>query len=194
MLADLIPVGQPQGAGVFARHGGLFVFVAYRPRKEPLAVVCGRIGGWRKEGESWPDCVQRELREEIACDVRLISSDQCYFADPQGSARPIDLEDDPRPLLVSLQHLTGRGTGFYYNVVFRAELIGGPQPQREIDALLFFGEQHLAALSAGPLPLSTLRDQGALVIERQPLPEGAMVRLGRSVHILAELLAAGINV
>jgi hypothetical protein len=191
-LADLIPAAQPQGAGIFARHEGRLVFVGYRPRREQGGIICGRVGGWRKTGESWLDCVRRETREEICCDVNIISSDQCYFAEPAADANPIDLQDDLRPFLVSLQHLTGRGSGLYYNVIFLASLLGEPRLGPQIELLVFLTDANLLSLAQQPLPLSSVIQAEAKIESRSELPPESPVTLGRSLILLASLINSGL--
>jgi len=193
-LGELIPPEDPQGAGFFARHQGRLVFVGYRPRREQGGVICGRVGGWRKTGESWLDCMRRETREEICCDVEVITAQKAYFAEPATEARPIDLEDEPRPFLVSLQHLTGRGTGLYYNVIFLASVIGEPRMGPQIELLVFLTDANLLSLAEQPLPISALMQAGANIEWTTPLPTDTMVTLGRSLILLAQLVKSGIKV
>jgi len=192
-LADLIPAAQPQGAGILARHEGRLVFVGYLPRREQGGVICGRVGGWRKAGESWLDCVRRETREEICCDVNITTSPQAYFAEPAADAGPIDLQDDPRPLLVSLQHLTGRGIGLYYNVIFLASLLGEPSLGPQIELLVYLTDANLLALAQQPLPLSAVIQAEAKIESRSELPPETPVTLGRSLILLAQLVKSGIR-
>jgi len=191
-LADLIPPGQPQGAGICARHGERLVFVGYRPRREQGGMICGRVGGWRKTGESWLDCVRRETREEICCDVNITTSPQAYFAEPAADAGPIDLQDDPRPLLVSLQHLTGRGSGLYYNVIFLASLLGEPRLGPQIELLVFLTDANLLSLAQQPLPIAAVIQAGGRAESRSELPPETPVTLGRSLILLASLISSGL--
>jgi len=199
-----VPPEAPQGAGVFCRlEDGRYLFALYdesrvggagavrRPR-----LVCGRIGGRRNAGESWQQCVEREVMEETGCRAIVESSGECFFADVEGRPAAIAVEDTPRPALISRQPAAGAVVpgGIYYNLCFWARLEGQAKPGPELDALAIIGEPLLRRMAGGAPPAGeavTLRDlvtAGAEVIAARELDADARVTLGRSTRVLLDIL------
>jgi ADP-ribose pyrophosphatase YjhB (NUDIX family) len=199
-LEEVVPADAPQGAGIFCRlHDGRYLFALYDERRVGgQALVCGRIGGRRAPGESWEQCVEREVLEETGCRAVVESSAECFYADTQGRVEAIAVDASPRPALISRQPAAGAVVpgGIYYNLVFWARIEGEPQPGAELDALAIIEERLLRALANKTMTLRELVAAGARVIPRHELDSDAPVTLGRSTQILLQLLerAAGNSV
>ncbi len=191
-IDEVVPADAPQGAGVFCRlEDGRYLFALYdESRIGGRGLVCGRIGGQRKPGETWRECVEREVLEEAGCRAVVESSAQCFYADLEGDLEPIALEADPRPALISRQPAAGAVVpgGIYYNLVFWARLVGKPRPGAELDALVVLDEAALRALGSAALSVRDLQAAGATVIAARELDPEAKVTLGRSPQVLLTLL------
>jgi len=191
-LGEIVPPDAPQGAGVFCRFKGeSYLFALYDERHlGGRGLVCGRIGGRRAPGESWEQCVEREVLEETGCRAVVESSAQCFYADLEGRLEAVDVDADPRPALISRQPAAGAIVpgGIYYNLCFWARLEGEPQPGAELDALAVADEPLLRRLASESLPLGALVDAGAMVIAARDLDPDMPVILGRSTAMLLRIL------
>jgi len=194
-IEEIVPPEAPQGAGVFCRlDDGRYLFALYDERRVGgRALVCGRIGGRRAPGESWEQCVEREVMEEASCAAVVESSAECFYADLDGRIEKVAVDASPRPGLISRQPAAGAVVpgGIYYNLVFWARLEGEPRPGAELDALAIIEERLLRALAERAMTLRELVAAGAQVIPRYDLDADAPVTLGRSTQVLLELLERG---
>jgi ADP-ribose pyrophosphatase YjhB (NUDIX family) len=187
-----VPPQAPQGAGVFCcLEDGRYLFALYdETRGGGKSMVCGRIGGRRNAGETWQQCVEREVMEETGCRAVVESSVTCFFADVEGRPVPIAVEDTPRPALISRQPAAGAVVpgGIYYNLCFWARLEGEPRPGPELDALAIIAEPLLRRMACEELTLRELMAGSAEVIAARELNTNAQVTLGRSTQVLLEIL------
>ncbi len=166
-------------AAAIVRHGR--VLAARRIR--PLDVAGGweLPGGKVDPGESVGDAVCREVREELGCDVALVSS--------LGGRVPIK-------------------TG-YELTVHRVRLVAGePVPRaEEHDAVRWLGPEDLDEVAWLPADRPFLPELRGLLLDGEPLPGGnvgEVVRIGRTVRrgagawspavhaLLGHLKAAGV--
>lgn len=191
-IDELVPPDAPQGAGVFCRvQGGRYLFALYdESRLGNRRLVCGRIGGRRHEGETWQQCVEREVMEETGCRALVESSLRCFYADIEGQVEDVTVDADPRPALISRQPAAGAIVpgGIYYNLCFWARLAGEPKPGPELDALIVVDEPLLRRLANGPLTLGQLTEAGASVVAAHDLSPDMPVILGRSTEMLLAIL------
>jgi hypothetical protein len=139
------------------------------------------------------ECVKRETNEEICCKVQLFSSPQAYFAGPETEPGPIDIDDEPRPLLVSLQYRASTHTGLFYNVLFAGCLKGEPSLGSDVEAILHLTDGNLRSLAQQPLSIAALERARAIVHSRSPLPPHTTVTLARSPALLARLISEGLQ-
>jgi len=192
-LDEIVPAKAPQGAGVFCRlEDGRYLFALYDASQveDGEGLILGRIGGQRQAGESWEDCVRREVQEETGCQAAVESSARCFFADAEGRVEEIAVEAEPRPVLISRQPAAGAVVpgGIYYNLLFWARVLGEPRPGPEIDALVLLDEALLREMAHSAPTLRELTEKGAQVILARALEAEAPVRLGRSPRVLLDLL------
>lgn len=57
------------GAGIIVRNGK--IFIAQRPKDRPLPDVWEFPGGKQEPGETLPQCLKRELKEELDIDAEI---------------------------------------------------------------------------------------------------------------------------
>lgn len=116
-----------------------------------VSLVC--LGGKQEAGETLPQALAREVREEAHCDTRIISSPETLFvwANDQQERRTLDL-DEPAPFLVWNTTIVLKDknaqpyTVPYITAVYRGQLLSQPQPGAEIPGLAFLSAEEIAAI------------------------------------------------
>ncbi|PSN17711.1 hypothetical protein C7271_16275 [filamentous cyanobacterium CCP5] len=198
-LTDLIPPGAAAGAALFLRWQNYHVLAI--PQRElintPHRPRFFGVGGKRQNAqESFPDCALREGREEIGNVIQhILSAPSTLRLTADGNLETLQLAESLRPRLIweKRRHSThgsmAASQATYYLVAYDALLATAPTPQREIAALLYLTDAHLAHFQAGVgLTLQELLDLGAK-IHCQPglliAPDAELVPHG-TVHLLID--------
>ncbi|HUT74669.1 MAG TPA: NUDIX domain-containing protein [Armatimonadota bacterium] len=196
-LDEIVPAGAPQGAGIFTRlNDNRYMFClndASLAGSGGGRLELGRIGGRREHAETWGQCIQRELMEEVGCRATVESAAQCFYADLDGHPSEIAVSTLPRPLLISRQPVSRDviPEGVYYNVVFWARLQGEPRPLSEIHGLVLLEEALLRLIMSAAFTVRRLQAAGVEIIPARELDPDAKVGLGRAPSVLVELLNRG---
>jgi 8-oxo-dGTP pyrophosphatase MutT (NUDIX family) len=197
-LADLIPAGLFLGTSLILRQAGRLLFGLRPPQAEgarQIVELTGIGGKVEHDDESLTAGVLREAREEIGCAVRIIPCDGTLVVRGLDHVERVRLAGDERPAAVVFRrfgtpphapwHADGRGE--ICVVVFLAELAGDPRPALELPALIWLRPAHVLQTARQDVPLHTLLDTGAKLMENdaQPLPRSAWARLTDSQEALA---------
>jgi 8-oxo-dGTP pyrophosphatase MutT (NUDIX family) len=121
----------------------------------------GGVGGGCEPGETLVDCALREAQEELSVPVELVSSPVTYAADGTarlrvpGSGGVVPFAADRR----------GQVSG----AVFLGRIDADPRPGDDVEALLLIAPAYWALLEQEPT-LGEMREAGARLVERRPLP------------------------
>lgn len=198
-LTDLIPPGSAAGAALFLRWRQYHVLAI--PQRElvntPQRPRFFGVGGKRQnEQESFPDCALREGREEIGNVIQgILSAQQTLRLRADGRLETLPLSEPVQPRLIwekrrhSDHGSMSQSEAIYYLVAYDAVLSASPTPQREVAALLYLTNDHLAEFPAqGGLPLDYLLTLGVR-LHCQPglaiAPDAELVPHG-TVHLLID--------
>ncbi len=184
-LSDLIPEDEVSGTGLIIRDGDKYLFMLpghnYGYRTSDFIYFAG-IGGKRKKGESFIDCVKREVREEVELEVELISSDNTYYLDREGKIGMISLDEDIKPLLIFEKfnpadadwNRSGRDW-IYYVVIYISKLIGSPKPHAELGGLIRLTRSQIIRSAYQKVTLGELLSEGAELIEKISIPKDILI-------------------
>jgi 8-oxo-dGTP pyrophosphatase MutT (NUDIX family) len=201
--------GAPFCAGVILMVDGRFVLTLnhdHLPAElEGAALRIGGVGGGQEPGETIWQCAAREAREEIGCEVRLVSASHTYLRENEGALRRARCRDEIAPLLFEWgpnktpdePYAPGLPTGpLLYGAMFLAQPLGSIHPA-DVEALLLISPTTWP-LIAVQATLRELMADGATLIERRPIspdtpvwafPEESMRTVCELATRDAELLA-----
>lgn len=102
-LPDLIPPGVFRGAGVILRHQARFLFGMRPPRMEHgrrILEITGIGGKYEPTDADLLDCLRREVREEIKCQVRLRACEETLVVRGPGQFERLRLAGVEQPAAV----------------------------------------------------------------------------------------------
>lgn len=199
-LSDLIPTGAETGSGLALQHRGRYLFMLAGRRYDLPAgsTFFAGIGGHCEPGETWLDCARREAQEELGAGVAIRSATATTYIDHNLAARPVALEDEPRPLCIYElwnppdASWNKRGAGYvYYVVVYEATLDDSlrPSPQ-DLDAILWLSAEQVSLAARVPTTLQAVLAEGAEVAGKAPLPDPCIIRPQGTARALASLWEA----
>ncbi|HLZ57121.1 MAG TPA: NUDIX domain-containing protein [Ktedonosporobacter sp.] len=142
----------------------------------------GGVGGGQEANETIWECATREAREELSCEVQLLSSPTTYFHDiDTGEVYEVPCQDTPAPFLLECQsnffpytpYKPGLPTGPYtYFGLFLAQLTDPAavlQPGDDVVGLLLIEPEQWPLLLQQPT-LESMLQHGAQIIERTSTP------------------------
>lgn len=162
--------------GLLIKYDGDHVFVVHNPDRWVVhggiteAGVVG-VGGKLEQGETVLDCVKRECKEEINCDVKILDSEVTYVVtDEYVNKFTLERAEKPRPYYIIL--LKGRKPGKNYTVVFsyKGEIYEKPEPG-DVSAILLAQDSTLRYLGSGPTTVKFMKEHSVKFIERIHLPD-----------------------
>ena len=175
---------ETKGTGVIIVWEGKFLFVVgkkeyWNTTKSPIEITYTNTGGHVDPGETVLDATKREVREELGCDINLLSSSTSFYCE-LGSSK-IDkyhLEDEIAPIIMY------NSSEMKMSVcVYLAYISQKPCPSAEVPAILLLP---VAFLGGGHL--SELLHQGVILIEQKEgiIPKNSYFRPFGSAQILAD--------
>lgn len=197
-LSEVIPGDRFVGMSLILRQGNRFLF-GIRPARQlggrAVLELTGIGGGLERGDRSISDGVLREAREEIGCDVRLLSCPQTLVVRQQSDFEQVVIGGDERPAAVVFRNYRTpphrpwdddhRGQACI--IVFAADLLGQPRPAMELPSLIWLTPARILQTARDDVLLRDLLEAGAELIERDPgsAPRDGWTRLTDSQEALA---------
>jgi 8-oxo-dGTP pyrophosphatase MutT (NUDIX family) len=170
--------GEPFCAGVILIVDGRLVLTLnhdHLPEElDGAALRIGGVGGGQEPGETIWQCAAREAREEVGCEVRLVSAPRTYLRESEGDLRRTRCRDEIAPLLFEWgpnktpdePYAPGLPTGpLLYGAMFLAQPLGRVLPGDVEGLLLIYPTTW--PLIAAQATLGELVADGATLIERR---------------------------
>jgi len=176
---------QIKTVGVYLKINGSFLF-AFGPNQYDGKLGIARFGGHIEEGESIVECVLREVMEETALQVTLISSPVTYKVDAWDSEVLVEGNEqmDIKPLLRIGQ-----------NVMFFAQSDSDPKLSGETKGIIFLSEYELIKICSNEISYGEFKSWGGRSISRSEYnndfilhPLGQMRFLARLIQEQPDLL------
>jgi 8-oxo-dGTP pyrophosphatase MutT (NUDIX family) len=131
-IADFAPENTEAGVGLALQEDSgryLFFLSGTRHNNPPGELFYAGIGGHREAGEDWLDCAQREAKEEIGTEVKILSAPITWYISQHGAIQKLEVRDRPRPLaFYEMIHpeRTPRAGELYRIVIYQARLRDAP--------------------------------------------------------------------
>ncbi len=158
--------------------------------KEMPLIKSSCPGGSLEEGETPQKALVREVMEETACNICVVSSKNTYCFS-EGTIEKIELDDDIKPVIVYEREQTS-GNHFWnlMGIIFYVDILSGDaRPSSEVPALLY--AKNDAVVGKGePKRLKSILDGGGELIESSPniIPLDAYIESGFTSHLIAGYL------
>lgn len=148
---------------------------------KPWTITYTNTGGHVEEGETIEEATEREVQEELGCEVTLLPSETTYYCGLENLVlTKIPIEDKLAPILIY------NSSEMQMSVcVYLAEIVSDPYPQQEVPAIMYLS---LSLLKGGQL--ETLLKKGCLIKEQKFnfIPRDAIMQPFGSINIIAENL------
>ncbi len=75
------------------------------------------VGGQLEPGESWTDCLYREVREEVGCDATILAAASTWLVEADNAVTEIEITDKPAPaILLEMVRTRGPKAGLVYGI------------------------------------------------------------------------------
>ena len=199
-LASLSPIVSSavfHGVGSLVPRDGRFLCGIRPLRREHddlIAQVTAIGGGLEAYDASFMAGALRESLEEINCPICFQSCAETLFVHGPAQVQWQRLADPMGPAAVVFRHWHTPPRrpwhvphdGWQCLVLYQAALAGTPCPSQELPGLIWLWPAQIVALAHADVPLQTLLDQGALLLEdpQLPLARSACARLTDSQEAL----------
>jgi hypothetical protein len=169
---------QTKTVGVYLKVNGLFAF-AFGPNQNEGKLGIARFGGHIEEGESIVECVLREVKEETALDVTLLSSPVTYKVDSWDSPL-LEIDDEEngiRPILRIGQ-----------NVMFFAQSRHEPTLSNETKGIILLTDSEMIKLCSQPISYGEFKSWGGRRIVRREYSDDFILQPLAQMRFLARLI------
>ncbi|KYK37846.1 MAG: hypothetical protein AYK18_08905 [Theionarchaea archaeon DG-70] len=168
--------------GLLIKYNRHHVFVIHNPdrwvvngNKKEAGVV--GVGGKLEQGETVLECVKRECKEEINCDVEILDSEVTYVVTSEYVNKfTLEEAEKPRPYYIILLKVKEQDRRSY-TVVFsyEGEIYGQPEP-KDVSAVLLAQDSALRYLRSLPTTVKFMKEHSAQIVERIHLPDDLYLR------------------
>ncbi len=135
------------------------------------------VGGKLEQGETVLECVKRECKEEINCDVKILDSEVTYVVTSEY-VNKFTLKEAEKPWPYYIILLEGMEQDKkLYTVVFsyKGEIHEEPEPG-DVSALFLAKNSTLGYLESTPVTIKFMKEHSAQIIERIHLPDDLYLR------------------
>ncbi len=186
-IKEHIPAGVELGVGLVLEEGEHYLFCIAGDRHvcpEGQLFFAG-IGGHLEEGENLIECARREAKEEINCEIEILTARETYRVQSDGEIKTIDIDDSPRPLaLFDMLYPEGspQEGKVYYIVIYRAKIksVIRQVKEDEVRAVISLSRKHVTDCLEAKPSINELISEGAdIVIGKDNLdPETRLYPIG----------------
>ncbi|QUG84217.1 NUDIX hydrolase [Bacillus nitratireducens] len=169
-------------SGAYVLYNNLFIFQVGPTRKgDTLGVV--RLGGHKENNESAVETAKREVKEEAAIDITILSSPSTYYKENwNAQSKKIKVENEVAPILIidsSYETLS---------IMYMAHSENEPNPSSETNGLLLLSVSDIKLICSKEITLNDYIKQGGMAILKEKVDKEFILQPFPQLLFLAELL------
>ena len=187
-MSDHAKVHVTGGVSAFVHWNGRLLLEVQKAHKwttsaDQTRIGCGFIGGTVERGETIEETLQREAHEEIGCGLAIQPVKGSVRVCGDGSIITTDIEDG------AAFEWEARAAGYDIDgqvAVFSTIPLGNPIPV-DLPALLAVDLPLFLRIGNTALTVEAARNQGAILIERIPIPSNALLDLVNTAAVFHRL-------
>ncbi|MES5938784.1 MULTISPECIES: NUDIX domain-containing protein [unclassified Bacillus cereus group] len=169
-------------AGAYVIYKNLFVFqVGPTNKGDTLGVV--RLGGHKEGDETAVETAKREVKEEAAIDITILSSPSIYYKKNwSAQSKKIKVENEINPILIiDSPHET-------LSIMYMAHSKNVPNPSSETNGLLLISVSDIKLICNKEITLNDYIKQGGMAILKEKMDKELILQPFPQLKFLEELL------
>ena len=150
-------------AGAYVVYKNLFIFqVGPTSKGDTLGVV--RLGGHKEADETAVETAKREVKEEAAIDITILSSPSIYYKENwSAQSKKIKVENEINPILIiDSPHET-------LSIMYMAHSKNEPDPSSETNGLLLLSVSDIKLICSKEITLNDYIKQGGIAILKEKM-------------------------
>ncbi|MEJ9111225.1 NUDIX hydrolase [Bacillus paramobilis] len=169
-------------AGAYVVYKNLFVFqVGPTSKGDTLGVV--RLGGHKEADETAVETAKREVKEEAAIDITILSSPSIYYKENwSAQSKKIKVENEINPILII------DSPDETLSIMYMAYSENEPNPSSETKGLLLLSVSDISLICSKEIILNDYIKQGGIAILKEKMDKGLILQPFPQLMFLAELL------
>ncbi|HDR8184151.1 TPA: NUDIX domain-containing protein [Bacillus thuringiensis] len=169
-------------SGAYVMYKNLFVFqVGPTSKGDTLGVV--RLGGHKESDETAVETAKREVKEEAAIDVTILSSPRTYYKENWNEqSKKIKVENEINPILII------DSPDETLSIMYIAHSENEPTPSCETNGLLLLSLHDIELICTGKITLNDYIHQGGNAILKEKMNKDLVLQPFPQLLFLAELL------
>ncbi|WP_144488262.1 NUDIX domain-containing protein [Bacillus sp. ABP14] len=169
-------------SGAYVIYKNLFVFQVGPTRKgDTLGVV--RLGGHKEDKETAVETAKREVKEEAAINITILSSPSIYYKENwSAQAKKIKVENEINPILII------DSPDETFSIMYMAHSENEPTPSAETNGLLLLSVSDIRLVCSKEITLNEYIKQGGMAILKEKMDKELILQPFPQLLFLAELL------
>lgn len=169
-------------SGAYVLYNNLFIFQVGPTRKgDTLGVV--RLGGHKESNETAVENAKREVKEEAAIDITILSSPSTYYKENwNAQSKKIKVENEVAPILIIDSPYET------LSIMYIAHSENEPNPSSETNGLLLLSVSDIRLICSKEITLNDYIKQGGMAILKEKMDKELILQPFPQLLFLAELL------
>ncbi|MED0932540.1 NUDIX domain-containing protein [Bacillus mobilis] len=169
-------------AGAYVVYKNLFVFqVGPTSKGDTLGVI--RLGGHKEADETAVETAKREVKEEAAIDITILSSPSTYYKENwNAQSKKIRVENEINPILII------DSPDENLSIMYMAHSENEPTPYSETSGLLLLSVSDIRLVCSKEITLNEYIKQGGMAILKEKMNKDLILQPFPQLMFLAEIL------
>ncbi|KMP27045.1 DNA mismatch repair protein MutT [Bacillus cereus] len=169
-------------AGAYVVYKNLFVFqVGPTSKGDTLGVV--RLGGHKEADETAVETAKREVKEEAAIDITILSSPITYYKENwNAQSKKVKIENEVNPILII------DSPGESLSIMYMGHSENEATPSSETNGLLLLSVSDIKLICSRDITLNGYIKQGGTAILKEKMDKELILQPFPQLKFLEELL------